>query len=119
MKEIGDKLREFFKNKGLTQKEIADRLGVAPSYITKIFNGERGFGEKQAEKWETLFGLSRVFLMTGEGNMEVGSDAEAKPDVPYAIYKELLDRYEDAVRENEQLRIRLSAYEPVEKRKLG
>lgn len=118
MREVGQKLREFFKRKGLSQKEVAAMLGVAPTYITKILKGERGFSEKQAEKWATLLGLSKVFLMTGEGEVE-SNPAEATSSVPFMVYKDLLDRYEEVVRENEQLKARLSTYESVEKRKLG
>ena len=63
-------------------------------------------------QYEPIFGSWHI-------TEEIGSGAEAKPDVPYVIYKELLDRYEDVVRENEQLRLQLSAHEPAEKRKLG
>lgn len=31
--------------------------------------GRRPFGKKQAEIWETMFGISRTFLLTGEGDM--------------------------------------------------
>mgnify|MGYP002868372718 CR=1 FL=1 len=117
MREIGKELKDYFKKKGLTQKEVAEKSGVPATYITKLFSGERGFGEKMAMKWETLFGLSHVYLMTGEGEMEVGTGV--KPDVPYIIYQELLDRYESVVRENEQLRARLKLFEPVEKRSVG
>ena len=117
MREIGKELKDYFKRKGLTQKEVADKSGVPATYITKLFSGERGFGEKMAMKWETLFGLSHVYLMTGEGEMEVGTGTKA--DVPFIVYKELLDRYEAVVRENESLRTRLAVYEPVEKRSVG
>ena len=117
MREIGKELKDYFKRKGLTQKEVADKSGVPATYITKLFSGERGFGEKMAMKWETLFGLSHVYLMTGEGEMEVGT--RTKADVPFVVYQDLLNRYENVIRENEQLRARLAQYEPAEKRKLG
>ena len=40
-------------------------------------------------------------------------------EIAMKLYQDLLDRYETIVRENEQIRIQLSAYEPIEKRKLG
>lgn len=33
-------LKVLMKEKGLTKKELARRMGVSPSYITKIFGGE-------------------------------------------------------------------------------
>jgi transcriptional regulator with XRE-family HTH domain len=71
MNEIGVRLKEYFKEKGISQVEIAEKLGIAPSYITKIFKGERGFKKDSAKKWSELFGISEVFLLTGEGPVEM------------------------------------------------
>ena len=120
MKEIGKELERYFDEKGIKQREIADKVGVSPSYITKLFGGERNFGRKMAMKFETHFGLSHAFLMTGEGDIEIKpSRAEATNDVPFFVYKELLDRYEAVLRENEQLKLRLAAANPSEKRNAG
>ena len=114
-----EQLRRFFDEKCITQEQIASQLGVDKAHVNKLMTGKKAFGKQTARKWSDLYGLSYSWLLTGEGVMEIGSGAEAKPDVPYVIYKELLDRYEDVVRENEQLRLQLSAHEPAEKRKLG
>lgn len=120
MRDIGSKLREYFKKRGLTQKQIAEQLGVAPTYVNKVFSNERGFSEKQAMKWETLFGLSHVFLMTGEGSIMAG-EADERP-VPAWMYNELMkerDEWRDKCQELEgemaDLIQRLSRYERVEK----
>lgn len=39
-----DKLRLFFKTKGLSQKEVAKRLGHAPAMISRFWSGESSFG---------------------------------------------------------------------------
>jgi len=33
-------LKELMRKKGINKKELARRMGVSPSYITKIFSGE-------------------------------------------------------------------------------
>ena len=33
-------LKELMEEKGITKKELAKRMGVSPSYITKIFSGD-------------------------------------------------------------------------------
>ncbi len=114
-----ERLRKFFDDRGITQEQIASQLGIDKAHVNKLMTGKKQFGKQTARKWSDLYGLSYSWLLTGEGEMEVGSSAEAKPDVPYVIYKDLLDRYEEVVRENGQLRLRLSTYEPAEKRKLG
>lgn len=39
-----DKLRLFFKNKGLSQKDVSIRLGHAPAMISRFLSGESVFG---------------------------------------------------------------------------
>ncbi|MBP3776721.1 MAG: helix-turn-helix transcriptional regulator [Prevotella sp.] len=118
MSEKVERLRKFFEEKGITQEQLAAKLGVDKAHVNKLLMGKKEFGKRTARTWSDLFGLSYSWLLTGEGEMETNSGT-TKPDVPYAIYQELLDRYESVVRENEQLRARLAEYEPAEKRKLG
>ena len=76
MQNIGVKLKEYFDSKGITQKEIADSLGVSKAYVNALFNGRNSFGKEQAEKWVNLYGLSKSWLLTGEGDMLASSDAD-------------------------------------------
>lgn len=69
MKNIGEELKSYFKEKGITQEEIAKKLGVSQAYVNALFNNSKNFGKKQAEKWNKLFGISVNFLLTGEGNI--------------------------------------------------
>lgn len=36
----GDKLRSYFKQKGITQKELATEFGTRQSWISRIYNGK-------------------------------------------------------------------------------
>lgn len=72
MDDVGSKLKEYFENKGITQSEIAEKLGVSKAYVNALFTGKRAFGKKQAEAWVNLFGLSASWLLTGEGDMLTG-----------------------------------------------
>ena len=72
MDDVGSKLKEYFENKGITQSEIAEKLGVSKAYVNALFTGKRAFGKKQAEAWVNLFGLSASWLLTGEGDMRTG-----------------------------------------------
>lgn len=73
MAKIGKELRKYFESQGIKQTEVAQRLGVKPQYITKIFSDEREIGKNQIEKWITQFGFNKVWLLTGEGEMLVNT----------------------------------------------
>ena len=40
MKKIGEELKSYFKEKGITQEEIAEKLGVSQSYVNALLNNE-------------------------------------------------------------------------------
>lgn len=67
-----EKLKKYFEGKGITQQQIADVLGVSLPYVNAVLNGTKMLGKKNAVKWANLFGLSKSFLLTGEG--EIVSD---------------------------------------------
>lgn len=69
MIDISNELVNFFKNKGLSQTDVANMMGTSPQYICAIFSGRKSIGKKQAVKFEELFGLSASWLLTGKGNM--------------------------------------------------
>lgn len=69
MDNIGECLKEFFKEKGLTQMKVAEMTGAQQSYVAALLNGGKQFGKKQAQKWGDIFGLSPNWLLTGTGEM--------------------------------------------------
>lgn len=73
MEKIGEKLRAYFEEKGITQEELAAQLGVSQPYVNALLNDKKSFGKKQAQKWNELFGLSVNWLLTGLGDMHSGS----------------------------------------------
>lgn len=73
MEKIGEKLRAYFEEKGITQDELAARLGVSQPYVNALLNDKKSFGKKQAQKWNELFGLSVNWLLTGLGDMHSDS----------------------------------------------
>lgn len=69
MEDLSEKLRQFFKDEGLTQEKIADILGVTQPYVNSLLSGKRAFGKNQAQRFEELFGISASWLLTGKGEM--------------------------------------------------
>lgn len=51
---IGESIKNIRKSKGITQKELAERIGITDSAITKYEKGDREPG------WETLYKIADV-----------------------------------------------------------
>lgn len=113
MAKIGEKLRQYFENQGIKQVDIASTIGVNPSYITKIYKGEREIGKEQVDKWVTHYGLSKVWLLTGEGEMLQGgvhgtgitNVANTIPLLPVSAQGGSLNDFVVSVKENDCERI--------------
>lgn len=105
MDNIGQKLKEYFDGQGITQKDIADELGVSKAYINSLFTNKRAFGKEQAEIWGNHFGLSKAWLLTGEGDMLVSKDsrdpAETRPRIPMTVAAGSLSGFADDIQYND------------------
>ena len=67
-KEIGQQLRAYFEQKSMTQRQVADILGIQQQNVGVHFQG-RPFGKNAAMKWQKAFGFNANWLMTGQGKM--------------------------------------------------
>jgi DNA-binding Xre family transcriptional regulator len=38
--DLAEQLKELMESKGISKKELAERMGVSPSYITRIFGAD-------------------------------------------------------------------------------
>lgn len=76
-KEIGHRMRRAREDKRLTQKEVADRIGIHNSTIGKYELGEREPDFETVMKLAKVYEVSPVWLLTGDTNEE--SRAHARP----------------------------------------
>lgn len=76
---VGEKLKDFFAQKGIMQEDIAKELGVSQAYVSSMLNG-KPFGKNAAKKWGELYGIQSSWLLTGEGDMlkEVNDSNETR-----------------------------------------
>jgi len=60
-----NKLREFRKHTGLTQKQLAEKLGISESYYSQIENNKRRLSLRTALNITTILELmpSDIFLL--------------------------------------------------------
>lgn len=84
--DINVRLKQYFDNQGISVKQIAEELGVTPNYISMLFAGKKNFGKKQAEKWSNHFGLSKSWLLTGEGEMLKKKDGDIEEKTQEEIF---------------------------------
>jgi transcriptional regulator with XRE-family HTH domain len=66
--EIGENLKKFFKEKGITQVQIANKLEISQAAVAALLNG-KPFGKKTAQTWADCFNIQPSWLLTGEGEM--------------------------------------------------
>lgn len=74
MKPISERLANFFKDKELSQKNIAEMMGTSAAYVNAILNGRKSLRESpSADKLSAILAafpeLSKIWLLTGEGEM--------------------------------------------------
>ena len=65
---IGNKIKEYFSEIGMSQTEVAAVLDVQQAAVSNQLNGRR-FGKNNAAKWSRAFGFRANCLITGEGPM--------------------------------------------------
>lgn len=82
MEKIGRELSAYFKSKKITQAQISEVLGgVSQPYISGLLTGKKEFGKKQAKAFGDAFGISPIWLLTGEGDMLIDKEADVTQKV--------------------------------------
>lgn len=73
---VGEKIKEYFKAQGISQRNAAEMLGTTQQVVGSLLNG-RSFGRRTAAKWHEVFGFNPAWLITGAGDMfEIDSKNE-------------------------------------------
>jgi len=73
---LGGRLKLLRKMLGLTQKEMADELGVSRFAVIKWEKGERDIPSEVYETLASKFGVNINWLLTGEGEPFVTPQGE-------------------------------------------
>ena len=68
----GEMLREeFLKPLGMTQTELAERIGVSYVRVNELVNGRRGVTPDTALRLSRLFGTTPEFWLNGQRNWDL------------------------------------------------
>jgi SOS-response transcriptional repressor LexA len=80
-------LKDFFKQKSLTQKKVAEITGMTQPQVSQLLSGKDPIGKKTAKLWSDCFGISYTWLLTGEGVMMKDQTVRpAKPGEGVPVY---------------------------------
>lgn len=63
------RLRIWVQERGMTQKDVAEKVGKSLGYVNDLLKGRCRFGRQTAKVWHDAFGLSEGWLISGEGAM--------------------------------------------------
>jgi transcriptional regulator with XRE-family HTH domain len=111
-----ERLKRYFDENGITQQQVASSLGVSLQYINQILNGKKSLGKKNAERLANLYGLSKSFLLTGDGPITTTDYSASIPETEKATNPtvveqaaNIIDLYAGLIKEIESLRADLNA----------
>jgi len=71
--QLGEKLRQFRKEKGLSQRKFAEPMGYSHIYISDIERGKLPPSGKLLRKLSEIYGLSIDEILSGEATGELKS----------------------------------------------
>ena len=65
---VGNKIKDYFKGKGITQVVAAEMLGSTQQIVGRLLNG-KPFGKRTAANWSKVIRFNAAWLTTGYGAM--------------------------------------------------
>lgn len=96
----GETIQELLETHGMTQKELADRMGRPAPTVSQIIRGHKAITPETALQLDRVFGLSYQFWINLEANYRATkerlSEGRRTPDpagelraIPYAVLRKL------------------------------
>lgn len=59
-------IKDFMHEKGLTQAELATKLGYTQPHIANIINGKAKIGDRFRWRWHEAFGAKAMRVLNGD-----------------------------------------------------
>lgn len=99
--QIGEAIRSYLESKGLTQRDVAEKLSITQGAVSAYYRG-KPFGKNAAPKWAEAFGFRENWLRTGEGEMLTTPTKSNRPiEVKQALDNSLVDYLQRKIAELE------------------
>lgn len=99
--QIGEAIRSYLESKGLTQNDVAEKLGITQGAVSAYYRG-KPFGKNAARKWAEVFGFRENWLRTGEGPMLTGNQPEVSAESQPASESPLIEYLQRKIAELER-----------------
>ena len=71
MSELKDRLQELRQAFGISQRQLAKRIGVTSQLVSMMETGKSQISHLTAKAIESEFGVNHEWLITGEGEMMI------------------------------------------------
>jgi transcriptional regulator with XRE-family HTH domain len=107
--ESGERIKEFRKEKGLTQRELANAIKYSDAYLSEI---ERGVSKPSRDfliKLTETYGVSSDYILYGSEDEQkkylIVKEAEAKYEILPTSTKKLLDNVKEILESENEVMI--------------
>ena len=95
MEAVGDRIKLLMKDKHLTQTQFAESLNLTQSHISRLCSGTQVLSDRTASDICREYGVSRVWLMEGIGDMYV---KRTENEELAMLFADLLQEADDSFR---------------------
>ena len=90
---LGKTIRELRSRRGLTQRQLADKMGVTVTCISMVETGQRSISEETLKKAAEALDVPALFVQCyATTEQDVGGRGSAGPEILKTI-KSLIGRY--------------------------
>lgn len=96
--EIGKKLKAHLRKKGISQIELAEKLGVSAQFVYSVLKG-RQLGRNAALKWGNILEINPNWFLTGEGEIDPQEDKNSMGNnsVTEKVYLEVIQNKDNQI----------------------
>lgn len=92
-------IKQWFRDRGISQVHISKQTGMSPAYISQLFKGTYVFSMSSARKFHDAFGFSIRWIIDGEGEMmdenftaTPSASVAAVPSTPQSVSQETFEQ---------------------------
>ena len=103
----GERIREFRKNKGFTQKEFAEKIDYSQVFLSAIEIGKVEPSREFLKKLNEVFGISSDYILYSDAEFKGVHEPEAEYQALPASIKKLLDNVKEILESKNEAMIDL------------